>query len=285
MHFRFALPAISACALAGLLLAVPAVAAPKAQKPTVKVITKLLSAQYTQESKEYASVKESYTATRILNGAPRLGSDWADGVPAGTKTTVFPVKVTAVYWKCYSGGDVRKQTIVGELEPLRGHARLGHKVIVNYYAQAHEGLRMDVTVLDEIRRIKPLIKETEARTLLGRFLFSGDDVFKQVGTLLAGRSATVLVTGYWNVFLDGDVAAIRGVDYMRNSIALTRAENTQIAAAARAQQDTYVDIYTPFKGDSGAENDTSLLAPDGDHPNAAGHHTIALALESALTSR
>ena len=37
---------------------------------------------------------------------------------------------------------------------------------------------MDATVLDEIRRIKPLIKETEARTLLGRFLFSGDDVLQ-----------------------------------------------------------------------------------------------------------
>ena len=43
----------------------------------------------------------------------------------------------------------------------------------------------------EIRRIKPLIKETEARTLLGRFLFSGDDVFKRVGDLSGGERSRV----------------------------------------------------------------------------------------------
>jgi ATP-binding cassette, subfamily F, member 3 len=46
-------------------------------------------------------------------------------------------------------------------------------------------------VLDEIRRIKPLIKEGEARTLLGRFLFSGDDVFKRVGDLSGGERSRV----------------------------------------------------------------------------------------------
>ena len=90
-----------------------------------------------------------------------------------------------------SGKTTLLRTIVGELPPLRGQARLGHKVEINYYAQAHEGLRMDATVLDEIRRIKPLIKETEARTLLGRFLFSGDDVFKRVGDLSGGERSRV----------------------------------------------------------------------------------------------
>jgi hypothetical protein len=113
MHRRFALRALGACAVVGLLIAVPAVAMP-GQKLSTKVVKKLLTAQYTQESKEYASVKESYTPKSILQGTPRLGTYWADGVPPNTKTTVYPVKVTGVYWKCYSGGDVRKQTIVGE---------------------------------------------------------------------------------------------------------------------------------------------------------------------------
>ncbi len=90
-----------------------------------------------------------------------------------------------------SGKTTLLRTIVGELPMLAGHVRVGHKVTVNYYAQAHEGLRMDATVLEEIRRIKPLIKETEARTLLGRFLFSGDDVFKQVGDLSGGERSRV----------------------------------------------------------------------------------------------
>jgi lysophospholipase L1-like esterase len=109
-----------------------------------------------------------------------------------------------------------------------------------------------------------------------------DEVFERVEALLGGRSATVLVTGYWNVFLDGDVAAAQGTDYVRNSVALTQAENARIADAARREGTTYADIFTPFKGASGTENDTSLLAADGDHPNSAGHRRIAEVLESAL---
>jgi ATP-binding cassette subfamily F protein 3 len=90
-----------------------------------------------------------------------------------------------------SGKTTLLRTMVGEVPALSGLARLGHKVIINYYAQAHEGLEMQATVLQEIRRIKPLIKETEARTLLGRFLFSGDDVYKRVGDLSGGERSRV----------------------------------------------------------------------------------------------
>jgi len=109
-----------------------------------------------------------------------------------------------------------------------------------------------------------------------------DDVLKKVEALLGRRSASVLMTGYWNVFLDGDVAADRGHDYVRNSVALTKAENAQIAKVAQARGATYVDLFTAFKGASGTRNDTGLLASDGDHPNAAGHRTIAKALEAVL---
>jgi ATP-binding cassette subfamily F protein 3 len=90
-----------------------------------------------------------------------------------------------------SGKTTLLRTMVGEVPALSGLARLGHKVMINYYAQAHEGLDMNATVFQEIRRIKPLIKETEARTLLGRFLFSGDDVFKRVGDLSGGERSRV----------------------------------------------------------------------------------------------
>ena len=83
------------------------------------------------------------------------------------------------------------RTIVGELPPLSGRVRLGNNVRLTYYAQAHEGLRMDQTVLDEIRRVRPDMKETEARTLLGRFLFSGDDVYKRIADLSGGERGRV----------------------------------------------------------------------------------------------
>ena len=83
------------------------------------------------------------------------------------------------------------RTIVGELAPQRGYCRLGNRVVINYYAQSHEGLNASATVIDEIRRIKPDFKETQVRTLLGRFLFSGDDVFKRVGDLSGGERSRV----------------------------------------------------------------------------------------------
>ncbi len=92
---------------------------------------------------------------------------------------------------------------------------------------------------------------------------------------------TVLVTDYWNVFQDGDVGtAEHGTAFQSWSDALTRAESTQICDGARSAGATCVSLYAPFKG-NGSINPTSLLAPDGDHPNAAGHQLIASTLLAA----
>jgi lysophospholipase L1-like esterase len=96
--------------------------------------------------------------------------------------------------------------------------------------------------------------------------------------LRAGHPTRILVTGYWNVFEDGDVAsAARGAAYLAWSDALSRQLNTAVCSAAEGAGATCVDLYAPFKGD-GSRNPTSLLAGDGDHPNAAGHDVIAAAL-------
>lgn len=95
-------------------------------------------------------------------------------------------------------------------------------------------------------------------------------------------SATVIVTGYWNVFLAGAVGAQQGPTYVHISDALTRAVNGRIAAAAAAAKDRYGDLYTPFARVSPAAL-TALLAPDGDHPSAAGHQLIARTLLPGLT--
>ena len=97
---------------------------------------------------------------------------------------------------------------------------------------------------------------------------------------LTSSSTRILVTGYWNVFLDGDVGARNGTDYVRTSDALTRAVNGVIAATARGRRVGYVDLYTPFKASGPRE--TVLLAPDGDHPSATGHALIAAALTRAV---
>lgn len=79
------------------------------------------------------------------------------------------------------------RTLVGERIPLSGKVRLGHNVMPGYFAQGHDGLNMEATVLDEVLRIGTGIDETHARTLLGSMLFSGDDVFKRVGSLSGGE--------------------------------------------------------------------------------------------------
>jgi lysophospholipase L1-like esterase len=99
---------------------------------------------------------------------------------------------------------------------------------------------------------------------------------------LRGHQPTrVLVTDYWNVFADGDVArASDGPAYLRWSDELTRALNTRICAVTRNAGATCVDLYTLFKG-NGSLNPTGWLAADGDHPNAAGNLLISAALMAA----
>jgi lysophospholipase L1-like esterase len=107
------------------------------------------------------------------------------------------------------------------------------------------------------------------------------DILAAARSLRGHRPTRVLVTDYWNVFADGDVArASDGPAYLRWSDELTRALNVSICNAARNAGATCVDLYAPFKGD-GSENPTELLAADGDHPNAAGNQVISSALLAA----
>jgi lysophospholipase L1-like esterase len=62
---------------------------------------------------------------------------------------------------------------------------------------------------------------------------------------------------------------------------LTRETNREIQAASVAVGATYVDLYQPFRGASGSDDPTALLADDGDHPDARGHQVIADALLAA----
>ena len=85
-----------------------------------------------------------------------------------------------------SGKTTLLRTITGQLASLEGRVALGHNVLVGYYAQTHEGLNAQSSVLDEIRQATPFSEES-ARTFLGRFLFSGDDVYKPVSALSGGE--------------------------------------------------------------------------------------------------
>ncbi len=101
-------------------------------------------------------------------------------------TVVAPRRANRPAWSQWSGEDDAAAHHCGQITSLEGAVRLGHNVQIGYYAQTHEGLRMQATLLDEIRQISQLSEEG-ARGYLGRFLFSGDDVFKLVGSLSGGE--------------------------------------------------------------------------------------------------
>jgi len=74
-------------------------------------------------------------------------------------------------------------------EPLSsGEYRLGHNVILDYFAQdQYKELDPDARILDDLGAMSPRSTETELRGLLGCFLFSEDDVFKKIGVLSGGE--------------------------------------------------------------------------------------------------
>lgn len=100
---------------------------------------------------------------------------------------------------------------------------------------------------------------------------------------LTPASATVIATGYWNVFLDGDVGRQQGRNYVATSDELTRAVDAIIAEQSALTADRYANLYTPFQSQT-PSGLTALLATDGDHPSAQGHQLIADVVYDQLRS-
>lgn len=77
--------------------------------------------------------------------------------------------------------------IIGKLTPDRGTITLGSKVHIGYYDQEHQTLHPDKTLFEEISDAYPMLDNTTIRKALASFLFTGDDVFKQVKDLSGGE--------------------------------------------------------------------------------------------------
>jgi ATP-binding cassette subfamily F protein 3 len=82
--------------------------------------------------------------------------------------------------------------LAGEIPYDGGALELGHKITPGYYAQHHaESLNRSLTVLEEVSLRDPEAGQTRVRSILGAFLFSGDDVDKKVAVLSGGERARV----------------------------------------------------------------------------------------------
>ena len=95
--------------------------------------------------------------------------------------------------------------LAGVDEPDAGSLIAGHGLKVGYYAQEHETLDVKASVLHNMVSVSRHLTETEARRVLGSFLFTGDDVHKPAGVLSGGEKTrlalAMLVVSSANVLL------------------------------------------------------------------------------------
>jgi ATP-binding cassette subfamily F protein 3 len=94
---------------------------------------------------------------------------------------------TAVIGPNGAGKTTFLKTVLGQMAPYSGDVILGASLHIGYFAQAHEDLHPDRTLVEEIDAVAPNMLLGEIRDYLARFLFSGDDVFRQVSTLSGGE--------------------------------------------------------------------------------------------------
>ncbi|GAA2849432.1 MAG TPA: ABC-F family ATP-binding cassette domain-containing protein [Microbacterium sp.] len=97
--------------------------------------------------------------------------------------------------------------LAGVDQPDTGQLEPGHGLKIGYYAQEHENLDVKRSVLENMMSAAPDINETEARKVLGSFLFTGDDVLKPAGVLSGGEKtrlslATLVVSSANMLLLD-----------------------------------------------------------------------------------
>jgi ATPase subunit of ABC transporter with duplicated ATPase domains len=147
--------------------------------------------------------------------------------------------------------------ILGGLDrPDTGEVRPGHGLKLGYYAQEHETLDTSRTVLENLRSAAPQLTDTEARSVLGSFLFSGDDAMKPAGVLSGGEKTRLalaaLVVSSANVLL---------LDEPTNN--LDPASREEVLAAIRSYAGAIVLVTHDEGAVSALEPDRVLILPDG----------------------
>ncbi|WOF21724.1 ABC-F family ATP-binding cassette domain-containing protein [Microbacterium betulae] len=137
-----------------------------------------------------SSLSKSYGALEIFAGV-----DLA--IDRGSKVVVLGLNG--------AGKTTLLRILAGVDESDTGRIEPGHGLKIGYYAQEHENLDVARSVLENMVSAAPDLTETEARKVLGSFLFTGDDVHKPAGVLSGGEktrlSLATLVVSSANVLL------------------------------------------------------------------------------------
>ena len=123
------------------------------------------------------------------------GTDLEVGYPqkvvfSGANIEIKRGEKVALIGRNGEGKTTLMRVIAGELDPFSGEAKLGHNVLLGYYAQNQEDvLDKNETVFSTLDRIAVGDIRTKLRDLLGQFLFRGEDIDKRVSVLSGGERA------------------------------------------------------------------------------------------------
>ena len=146
--------------------------------------------------------------------------------------------------------------LAGIETPDAGMVAPGHGLRLGYYAQEHETLDVERSVLDNMRSAAPGLTESEQRTVLGSFLFSGDDVAKPAGVLSGGEKTrlalALLVVSGANVLL---------LDEPTNN--LDPASRAEILDALRGYRGAIVLVTHDEEAVEALSPERVILLPDG----------------------
>ncbi|MDD6374034.1 MAG: ABC-F family ATP-binding cassette domain-containing protein [Bifidobacteriaceae bacterium] len=156
-----------------------------------------------------------------------------------------------------AGKTTTLRILAGQEQPDTGEVVYGHGAKIGYFAQEHDTVDNSLTVLENLQHVAPDLNDTQARSILGSFLFSGDDAFKPAGVLSGGEKTRLalatLVTSRANVLL---------LDEPTNN--LDPASRDEILKAI-AKYEGAIVLVTHDQGAVEALNpERVLLMPDGD---------------------
>lgn len=93
-----------------------------------------------------------------------------------------------------TGKSTLLKTLIGEQEAISGKIEFGHNIEIGYFDQKMAEITSDKTIYDDFSETFPELTVTEVRNSLGAFMFSGDDVFKQINMLSGGEKVRLALS-------------------------------------------------------------------------------------------
>jgi ATP-binding cassette subfamily F protein 3 len=127
----------------------------------------------------------------VIVGRQVWKSYGARTVLRGLSCTIYRGEKIGLMGPNGAGKSTFLRLLMGHETPDQGTLRLGQNVSVAYYDQEMRHLHPQNTILDEVWQVEPWKSVGDLRAYLGRFLFSGDEVFQTVGTLSGGEKSRV----------------------------------------------------------------------------------------------